>query len=62
MPPRLRGHGRAAVGGARLAGNRVRLSDPAFYLSGPPAMQTALTDQLRERGVAGDAIRTDAWE
>jgi ferredoxin-NADP reductase len=39
-----------------------KLSDPVFYLSGPPQMLAALTAQLRERGVAGAAIRTDAWE
>jgi ferredoxin-NADP reductase len=38
------------------------LSDPVFYLSGPPQMLAALTAQLRERGVAATAIRTDAWE
>ena len=36
--------------------------EPAFYLSGPRQMLAALTAQLRERGVAGAAIRTDAWE
>lgn len=42
-----------------------RLRDPAravFYLSGPPVMIKALTQQLRERGVAADRIRIDAWE
>jgi ferredoxin-NADP reductase len=38
------------------------LHDPVFYLSGPPQMLSALTAQLRERGVAKEAIRTDAWE
>jgi ferredoxin-NADP reductase len=38
------------------------LRDPAFYLSGPPAMLNALADQLRARGVSSEAIRTDAWE
>jgi ferredoxin-NADP reductase len=38
------------------------LGDPAFYLSGPPGMLTALTGQLRARGVPETAIRTDAWE
>ena len=38
------------------------LEDPIFYLSGPPAMLTALTERLRERGVPDGAIRTDAWE
>ena len=35
---------------------------PLVYLSGPPAMLTALTAQLHERGLDDDAIRTDAWE
>ena len=38
------------------------LEDPLFYLSGPPAMLTAITAQLHGRGVAQEDIRTDAWE
>jgi len=38
------------------------LQEPAFYLSGPPQMLSALTAQLRARGVPDAAIRTDAWE
>jgi ferredoxin-NADP reductase len=38
------------------------LTEPLFYLSGPPPMLTALSDQLRSRGVAAADIRTDAWE
>jgi ferredoxin-NADP reductase len=38
------------------------LDHPTFYLSGPPAMLTALMAGLRDRGAAEDAIRTDAWE
>jgi len=38
------------------------LHDPVFYLSGPPPMLTALTAELRGRGVSPDAIRSDAWE
>ncbi len=38
------------------------LDHPVFYLSGPPAMLTALTAQLRERGAHEADIRTDAWE
>ena len=38
------------------------LADPLVYLSGPPAMLAALTKQLLQRGVASEAIRTDAWE
>jgi ferredoxin-NADP reductase len=38
------------------------LAEPLFYLSGPPAMLGALTEQLRRRGVAAGDIRTDAWE
>jgi ferredoxin-NADP reductase len=40
----------------------VTLSDPVFYLSGPPQMLVTLTAQLRRRGVSSEAIRTDAWE
>jgi ferredoxin-NADP reductase len=38
------------------------LRAPVFYLSGPPPMLAALTDQLRGRGVPAEDIRTDAWE
>ena len=38
------------------------LVDPVFYLSGPPPMLAALTEQLTGRGVAPGHIRTDAWE
>ena len=38
------------------------LHDPLVYLSGPPAMLTALHAQLRERGVPESAVQTDAWE
>lgn len=38
------------------------LDDPVFYLSGPPQMLSALTTQLRERGVPDARVRTDAWE
>ena len=38
------------------------LHHPVFYLSGPPAMLTALTKQLRDRDVPPDRIRIDAWE
>ncbi len=33
-----------------------------FYLSGPPAMLQALTQDLRQRGIAPESIRVDAWE
>jgi len=38
------------------------LGDPAFYLSGPPAMLAALTEQLVDLGVAPTSVLTDAWE
>ena len=38
------------------------LDDPLFYLSGPPAMLDALTEQFANRGLAPGLIRTDAWE
>lgn len=33
-----------------------------YYLSGPPVMLQVLGAGLKERGVAPDRIRTDAWE
>ena len=33
-----------------------------YYLAGPPAMLTAITDELVRRGVPGEQIRVDAWE
>ena len=56
---------RRRTGGCRSTarGHHVqRLDDPVFYLSGPPPMLGALTDQLRGRGVPEADIRTDAWE
>lgn len=38
------------------------LDDPTFYLSGPPQMLVALSQQLRGRGVPESDIRTDAWD
>lgn len=53
-------HGRLEVDAAWPAIETLR--EPVFYLSGPPPMLTALTAQLRERGVSEAGIRTDAWE
>lgn len=39
-----------------------RLDAPEFYLSGPPQMLTVLTAHLLERGIAPEAVHTDAWE
>jgi ferredoxin-NADP reductase len=33
-----------------------------FYISGPPIMLSALSEQLKTRGLAPERIRTDAWE
>lgn len=52
--------GRLEVGAAWPA--IERLDDPVHYLSGPPAMLAALTEQLRRHGVPNDDIRIDAWE
>ena len=38
------------------------LDNPAYYLSGPPAMLAALTAQLLGRGVSPESINIDAWE
>jgi ferredoxin-NADP reductase len=53
-------HGRLRVDAAWPA--IESLTDPVFYLSGPPQMLDALTNQLRASGVSDDVIRTDAWE
>jgi ferredoxin-NADP reductase len=52
--------GRLQVGAAWPA--IATLHDPVFYLSGPPEMLSALSAQLRQRGVPMEVIRTDAWE
>ena len=33
-----------------------------FYLSGPPAMLSALSIGLKDRGIPQERVRTDAWE
>jgi len=38
------------------------LARPVFYLSGPPAMLTALSGGLAARGIPTEDIRIDAWE
>ncbi|MGC4117476.1 MAG: FAD-dependent oxidoreductase [Myxococcales bacterium] len=38
------------------------MSEPVFYLSGPPAMLASLGVGLRSRGVPDERIRKDAWE
>jgi ferredoxin-NADP reductase len=39
-----------------------RLDRPVYYLSGPPQMLRALSDQLRRKSVPDEDIRIDAWE
>ena len=53
-------HGRLDVGSARPS--IAALDEPVFYVSGPPAMLTAITSQLLGCDVPADRIRTDAWE
>jgi ferredoxin-NADP reductase len=36
--------------------------EATYYLSGPPLMLKALTQELRGLGIGADAIRVDAWE
>jgi ferredoxin-NADP reductase len=41
------------------------LEDPGrtiYYLSGPPAMLKAISQDLRERGISLESIQVDAWE
>ena len=52
--------GRLSVAGAWPVSES--LDCPPAYLSGPPAMLTALMAQLQARLVPQEEIRTDAWE
>lgn len=40
----------------------ARLSAPVFYLSGPPQMIGALSEQLGQHGVSCGDVKTDAWD
>lgn len=53
-------HGRLQVDAAWPA--IEPLDHPLFYLSGPPAMHSALMGQFRSRDTCPEDIRTDAWE
>jgi NAD(P)H-flavin reductase len=56
---------RTMVGRLSVATTWPLLEKPAetvFYISGPPAMLKALIEELRQHGVAAEAIRQDAWE
>lgn len=37
-------------------------ANKVFYISGPPIMLNTLSAKLRDRGVAAENVRTDAWE
>ena len=42
-----------------------RIQDPpetTFYISGPPPMLKAISQDLRGRSIRAEAIRIDAWE
>jgi ferredoxin-NADP reductase len=40
----------------------LRPPSSVFYLSGPPVMLSTLSQELLNRGVPADRVRTDAWE
>src|SRR5690606_31583532 len=55
-----------AGGPRRLDGPAIReatagLADPIYYVTGSPAMIEALTDTLREQGVADEAILSEGF-
>ena len=53
------------AGRLSVAGVWPQIQDPpaaTWYLSGPPAMLKAISQDLHGRGVRADAIRIDAWE
>jgi len=39
-----------------------RPKDADYYISGPPAMLRSVSQDLRDRGIASEAIHIDAWE
>jgi len=58
---------RETIGVGRLSVAAVwpRIRQPmhaAYYISGPPAMLQAVSQDLLDRGVDSEAIKTDAWE
>ena len=55
----------ATAGRVSVAAIWPRLRDPLktqFYISGPPPMLKGLTQDLKDRGIADEAIHIDAWE
>jgi len=52
--------GRVSV--AALWPKITQTSAALYYISGPPAMLTRISQDLLARGVAADSIRADAWE
>jgi ferredoxin-NADP reductase len=51
--------GRVSV--AAVWPNLRRPIDAAYYVSGPPAMLDAISQDLRARGISPEAIHVDAW-
>jgi ferredoxin-NADP reductase len=64
-PPAPGGRVRSTLGRVSVESIWPRLGRPfetTYYISGPPPMLRALSQDLRARHVAPDAIRIDAWE
>ena len=45
-----------------IVSDSLKLSNPVFYLSGPPAMIIAFDKELKKQGVSQQQIKYDKWE
>ncbi len=58
-------HEREQIGRVSVAALWPRIRRPKeahYYISGPPAMLRSVSQDLRARGIAAEAIHIDAWE
>jgi len=47
---------------SQIVNESLKLNNPVFYLSGPPAMIIAFDDELKKQGVSQQQIKYDKWE
>lgn len=46
----------------KIVSESLKLNNPVFYLSGPPAMIIAFDEELKKQGVSSHQIKYDKWE
>jgi len=47
---------------SKIVSESLKLNNPVFYLSGPPAMIIAFDEELKKQGVSSHQIKYDKWE